>query len=66
VPVIPVALRGLWGSAFSRAPGLPRPIRALLKVFSKLSIEVGTPLEPALATPDALQQQVAQLRGTWR
>src|SRR5207253_6808005 len=29
VPVVPVALRGLWGSAFSRAPGLPRPIRAM-------------------------------------
>jgi 1-acyl-sn-glycerol-3-phosphate acyltransferase len=66
VPVIPVALRGLWGSAFSRAPGLPRPIRALQKIFSRLSIEVGAPLEPALATPATLQQQVAALRGTWR
>ena len=66
VPVIPVALRGLWGSAFSRAPGLPRPIRALLKIFSRLSIEVGAPLEPAVATPDTLQQQVATLRGSWR
>jgi hypothetical protein len=66
VPVIPVALRGLWGSAFSRAPGLPRPIRAVLKIFSQLSIEVGTPLEPALATPATLQQQVLALRGSWR
>jgi len=66
VPVIPVALRGLWGSAFSRAPGLPRPIRALGKLFSRLSIEVGAPLAPAFATPAALQQQVAELRGSWR
>jgi 1-acyl-sn-glycerol-3-phosphate acyltransferase len=62
VPVIPVALRGLWGSAFSRAPGLPRPIRAVGRIFSRLSIEVGAALDPALATPAYLQQQVAELR----
>jgi 1-acyl-sn-glycerol-3-phosphate acyltransferase len=66
VPVVPVALRGLWGSAFSRAPGLPRPIRALFRIFSRLSIEVGAALDPAVATPDVLQQQVAALRGNWR
>jgi 1-acyl-sn-glycerol-3-phosphate acyltransferase len=66
VPVIPVALQGLWGSAFSRAPGLPRPIRALLRIFSPLGIEVGAALEPAAATPALLQQRVAALRGAWR
>jgi 1-acyl-sn-glycerol-3-phosphate acyltransferase len=66
VPVIPVALRGLWGSAFSRAPGLPRPIRAVRRIFSRLSIEVGAALDPAVATPALLQQQVAGLRGAWR
>ena len=66
VPVIPVALQGLWGSAFSRAPGLPRPIRALGRIFSPLGIEVGAALEPAAATPAYLQQQVAALRGGWR
>jgi len=66
VPVVPVALRGLWGSAFSRAPGLPRPIRALFRIFSRLGIEVGAALDPAVATPELLQQQVAALRGAWR
>jgi hypothetical protein len=66
VPVVPVALQGLWGSAFSRAPGLPRPIRALSRIFSRLNIEVGAPLEAALATPALLQQRVAALRGDWR
>ncbi len=66
VPVVPVALRGLWGSAFSRAPGLPRPIRAMRRIFSRLSIEVGAALDPAVATPELLQQQVATLRGAWR
>src|SRR5882762_10350232 len=66
VPVVPVALRGLWGSAFSRAPGLPRPLRAMRRIFSRLSIEVGAALDPAVATPELLQQQVATLRGAWR
>ena len=66
VPVVPVALQGLWGSAFSRAPGMPRPIRALRRIFSRLSIEVGAALDPAIATPTLLQQQVAALRGAWR
>ncbi len=66
VPVIPVALQGLWGSAFSRAPGLPRPIRALFRIFSRLSIQVGAALDPKVATPALLQQQVAALRGSSR
>lgn len=66
VPVIPVALQGLWGSAFSRAPGLPRPIRALRRIFSPLGIEVGAALDPTVATPALLQLEVAALRGAWR
>jgi len=66
VPVVPVALQGLWGSVFSRAPGAPWPIRVLRRIFSPLGIEVGAPLEPAAATPDVLQQQVAALRGARR
>jgi len=66
VPVVPVALRGLWGSVFSRAPGAPWPIRILHRIFVPLGIEVGDALEPAAATPAELQQQVAALRGAWR
>jgi 1-acyl-sn-glycerol-3-phosphate acyltransferase len=66
VPVVPVALQGLWGSVFSRAPGAPWPLRMLQRLFSPLGIEVGAALEPAIATPDVLQGQVAALRGAWR
>jgi hypothetical protein len=66
VPVVPVALQGLWGSAFSRAPGAPRLIRAVGRLFSRLSIQVGAALDPAAATPALLQQQVGALRGDWR
>jgi len=66
VPVIPVALRGLWGSVFSRAPGPAWPLRIVRRIFSPLGIEVGAPVDPALATPALLQEQVAALRGAWR
>jgi hypothetical protein len=36
------------------------------RIFSRLSIEVGAALDPAVATPELLQQQVATLRGAWR
>ena len=65
-PVIPMALRGLWGSVFSRhtEAGLPRPIRR--GVMSRLTLAVAEPLEPAAATPDALQRIVGDLRGARR
>ncbi|MBB5411534.1 1-acyl-sn-glycerol-3-phosphate acyltransferase [Paraburkholderia sp. HC6.4b] len=62
-PVIPMALRGLWGSVFSRAVDAtwPRPISK--GVMSRLSLAVGEPIDPALATPEALQRIVTELRG---
>jgi hypothetical protein len=61
-----MALRGLWGSVFSRhaEAGLPRPIRK--GVMSRLTLAVAEPLEPAAATPDALQRIVGDLRGARR
>jgi 1-acyl-sn-glycerol-3-phosphate acyltransferase len=66
VPVIPMALRGLWGSFLTRSPGNPfeRSFRRGLR--SKLALIVGAPLSAAQATPEALQEQVALLRGEWR
>jgi 1-acyl-sn-glycerol-3-phosphate acyltransferase len=62
-PVIPMALRGLWGSVFSRANDArwPRPIHK--GVMSRLTLAVGEPIEPALATPEKLQEIVTELRG---
>ncbi|TDV04591.1 MFS transporter [Paraburkholderia caballeronis] len=66
VPVVPMALRGLWGSAFSRhaASGLERSVRRGLT--SRLTLAVGEPLDPDTATLDRLQQAVAALRGARR
>jgi 1-acyl-sn-glycerol-3-phosphate acyltransferase len=66
VPVIPMALRGLWGSVFSRHSDarLPRPLQK--GVMSRLTLAVAEPLEPSAATPEALQAIVSELRGARR
>ncbi len=62
-PVVPMALRGLWGSVFSRQAEarLPRPVQK--GVMSRLTLVVGEPLDPATVTPGGLQQIVTELRG---
>lgn len=66
VPVIPMALRGLWGSMLMRSPGNPFERCFKHGLRSKLSLIVGSPLVPAQVTPELLQQRVAALRGAWR
>ena len=65
-PVVPMALRGLWGSTFSRhaASGQERPRRRGLT--SRLTLAVGEPVAPGDVTAEALQQTVAELRGARR
>jgi 1-acyl-sn-glycerol-3-phosphate acyltransferase len=66
VPVVPMALRGLWGSFFSRkdGPAMSQPLRRGL--FSRIGLRVGTPVPPDEATPERLQEIVARLRGNWQ
>lgn len=66
VPVIPMALSGLWGSFFSRKGGaaMTRPFRR--GAFSRIGLAVGAPVDPADATPEALQARVLELRGERR
>ena len=64
-PVIPMALRGLWGSFFSRS-SRGRAMRRLRGLFSKIALVAGPPLAPELATPELLQEKVSSLRGDWR
>lgn len=66
VPVIPMALRGLWGSWFthSRQSLLKRRLRR--GIFSRLELVVGEPVLPADATPELLQEKVRALRGDWQ
>ena len=66
VPVVPVALRGLWGSFFSREGGaaMTRPWRT--RPFRKIGLVVGEAVAAAAATPEGLQEKVQELRGEWR
>ena len=66
VPVVPMALKGLWGSFFSRVAGaaMTQPFRR--GVFSKIGLEAGRAVAPDIATPECLHLQVFALRGDWR
>jgi len=66
VPVVPMALRGLWGSMFSRkdGPALSRPLRRGL--FSRIELVVGEAQPPEKVSLPALQLRVAELRGDLR
>ena len=66
VPVVPMALRGLWGSFFSRKGGaamkgkLPRPL------FYRIGLALGEPVPPAEVSAAGLRERVAALRGDWK
>ncbi|NMG44727.1 MFS transporter [Aromatoleum toluvorans] len=66
VPVVPLALRGLWGSSFSRkdGPAFSRPLRR--GFFSRIEVVGGLPVAAEAATPESLQAAVAGLRGEMR
>ncbi|MNQ97266.1 Bifunctional protein Aas [compost metagenome] len=66
VPVVPMALRGLWGSFFSRKGGvaMSRPFRR--GILSRLELVVGEPVAPEAASAEGLQQMVLALRGDWK
>jgi 1-acyl-sn-glycerol-3-phosphate acyltransferase len=66
VPVIPMALRGLWGSLLSRDPGNVFERSFTRGPRSKLALAVGAPVAPQEATPEYLQEQVKALRGEWK
>ena len=62
VPVIPMALQGLWGSFFSRDPskGLFR------RLWSRVTLVAGAPAGADALLPGRLREQVQALRGDIR
>jgi 1-acyl-sn-glycerol-3-phosphate acyltransferase len=66
VPVIPLALKGLWGSFFSRrgGPAMTRPSQ--LSPFRRIGLEASAAMAPAMATPESLQEVVLGMRGDWK
>ncbi len=66
VPVIPLALKGLWGSFFSRFGGhaMRKPFQR--GVLAPIALEAGPAVPPGEATRELLRAKVAALRGDWR
>jgi len=66
VPVVPLALRGLWGSFFSRkgGPAMSKPFRR--GILSRIELVVGRALSPHRVAPEDLQAKVLELRGDRR
>ena len=65
VPVIPLAIRGLWGSIFSRRDSAPGRMRLPRRFWSRIVLAVGEPVAPTEASAATLEQRVRELRGAW-
>jgi 1-acyl-sn-glycerol-3-phosphate acyltransferase len=61
VPVVPMALSGLWQSLFARNRD---KLRHLGRLFPKVRLTIGEPLAHDVVTPDALRARVLVMRGT--
>ena len=67
-PVVPMALRGLYGSFFSRDGGaaMSRPWRLLTDFRRPIELSVGSLVDPNDLDAEQLGRQVAELRGDRR
>jgi 1-acyl-sn-glycerol-3-phosphate acyltransferase len=63
VPVVPMALSGLWRSLFTRNRAR---LRHATKLFPKIRLSVGEPVAPDRVSLPDLHAAVAALRGDWR
>ncbi|WP_422416245.1 MFS transporter [Pseudomonas sp. GZD-222] len=62
VPVIPLALQGLWGSFFSRDPAKG----FFHRLWSRVTLVAGAAIPVEAAAPAVLRERVSQLRGDVR
>jgi hypothetical protein len=65
VPVIPMALRGLWGSFFSRSTD-GRAMRHWRGMFAKIVLVIAPAVPQADVAPEPLEARVLTLRGEER
>ena len=63
VPVVPMALRGMWGSLFSRRDSALRRMRLPRRFRAHIELAIDPALPPEQATAAALQDKVQALRG---
>jgi 1-acyl-sn-glycerol-3-phosphate acyltransferase len=65
VPVLPMALRGLWGSFFSRREGKAPMTKLPSRFWSRIEMVVTAPVPGDDASATSLQRIVTGLRGEW-
>jgi 1-acyl-sn-glycerol-3-phosphate acyltransferase len=63
VTVVPLALRGLWGSVWSRRDSRLHRARLPRRFRARVELVAGAPLEPIEASAEALEARVNELRG---
>lgn len=63
-PVVPMALRGLWGSFFSRNNFLAR-MRLPSRFWSRVELVADAPIAPEQVSAAGLELRVRALRGDW-
>jgi 1-acyl-sn-glycerol-3-phosphate acyltransferase len=66
VPVVPMALRGLWGSFFSRRDGKAAMSQLPRRFWSRIELVATAPVPADAATAPALQKIVSGLRAEWQ
>lgn len=66
VPVVPMALRGLWGSFFSRRDGKAAMTQMPKRFWSRIELVATAPVHGDDASAPGLQKIVAGLRGEWQ
>ncbi len=64
VPVVPIALRGLWGSVFSRKDSALGRMRLPRRFRARIEVAIGAAVPPEQATAAELEARVRALRGT--
>jgi hypothetical protein len=63
VPVVPMALSGLWQSLFAHNRD---KFKHLTRLFPRIRLAVGEPLAPQDVSPQGLHAAVHAMRGAWR
>jgi 1-acyl-sn-glycerol-3-phosphate acyltransferase len=66
VPVVPMALRGLYGSFFSRHDGKAPMTKPPRRFWSRIEVVVTAPVHGEDASATGLQRIVGGLRGEWQ
>ncbi len=63
VPVVPMALRGMWTSMWSHRDGRMRRMRVPRRFRAHVEVVAGEPIDGRIATAELLEAKVRELRG---